>query len=164
MRNLVALTAVLVAGLAWIAVPAHAQTQYPPPTSSQSGVSQQQPETAAQYPAQPYPGTSQQQRQSGTTGRSDSNVIASRYTAQVTGQVTNVDRQSGKLTLRTIDGDVNATFPPVAVQNVQPGDRVTLAIGLLETNMPSASPRMPSGTSNLPSSSPSRPSSPSTTR
>jgi hypothetical protein len=39
--------------------------------------------------------------------------------------VTSVDHASGKLTLRTVDGRLSATFPPDAAQHVTQGDHVT---------------------------------------
>ena len=111
-----------------LALPAYAQQNQYPSSTQQSGTSSSQP-----------PGMSQR-RQSGPTGSSQPQIIGSSYTAEVSGQVTSVDKQSGKLTVRTVDGDVAATFPPVAVQHVDKGDQVTMAIGLMESN-PSASPR-----------------------
>jgi len=156
MRKIVALSAVLFIGLGWTALPALAQTQgqYTPQTQGQYT-----PQTQGQYtpPAQGQytpPGTSTQQQpgamqqQPGASQQqnpsSGMNRIASRYAAQVTGEVTNVDHQSGKITLRTVDGEVNATFPPAAVQNVRQGDRVSLAIALTTASSPSASPNSPS--------------------
>jgi hypothetical protein len=78
--------------------------------------------------------------QSGATSSStEPRVVASSFTARVTGEVSSVDKQSGKLTLKTPDGPLTVTFPPVAVQNVKQGDMVTVAVGLVESN-PSASP------------------------
>ena len=96
-------------------------------------------------------------------------IIASSFTAQVTGKVTSVDPQSGKLALDTPDGEVNVRFPPPAVAHVKTGDMVTVAVGLMEQN-PSASPGMgsgsgmPSGSSHGPSSGGSSSGSSSTTR
>jgi len=39
--------------------------------------------------------------------------------------VTSVDHASGKLTLRTVDGQLSATFPPDAAQHITQGDHVT---------------------------------------
>jgi hypothetical protein len=73
-------------------------------------------------------------------GQSQEQVVASRFTATVTGEVQSVDQESGRLTLSTPDGQIVARFPPVALQNVKQGDQVTLAIGLMESNQPAASP------------------------
>jgi hypothetical protein len=40
-----------------------------------------------------------------------------------------VDHGSGLLTITTPDGQLNVKFPPAAVQNVKPGDHVTVAFG-----------------------------------
>jgi hypothetical protein len=69
-------------------------------------------------------------------------VVGTSFTAHINGDVTSVDPQSGKLVVNTADGPVTAVFPPIAVQDVKPGDHVTLAVGLVampETS-PSASP------------------------
>ena len=85
--------------------------------------------TAAAVPA------TAQQRQPGQQAE----VTAAAFTAEVTGQVKNVDHKSGKLTLDTGDGQVNVRFPPEAVQAVKPGDQVTVAFGLIKPP-PAASP------------------------
>jgi hypothetical protein len=59
--------------------------------------------------------------------------------------VTSVDHRSGKLTLQTVDGPFTVTFPPAAVQGVEQGEQVTVAIGLRRQGAPSASPRTDSG-------------------
>ena len=76
-----------------------------------------------------------QQRQA--TPQAD--VVAAAFTAEVTGQVQNVDPQTGVLTLQTTDGAVNVRFLPAAVQTIKPGDTVTVAFGLVK-EPPSASP------------------------
>ena len=137
MQTVAALGTVVFAALGWTALPALAQSQpytpqYTPPATStpqQPGATQQQPGTWQQQP-----GAAQPQHQPGR-------MSASRFMARVTGEVTSVDHQSGKLTIKTVDGDVNATFPPDAVQNVRQGDQVSVAIGLMDMSSPSASPR-----------------------
>jgi len=111
----------------------------------------------------PYQGTTPQQgigSQHGQTqqdqsqqGRGDGQdaVVASAFTAQVTGRVTSVDPQSGKLSLETPDGQVNVRFPPPAVAHVKTGDTVTVAVGLMEQS-PAASPSTGAG-SGMPSGS-----------
>lgn len=95
--------------------------------------------------------TQQDQSQQGRGDGHDA-VVASAFTAQVTGRVTSVDPQSGKLSLETPDGQVNVRFPPPAVAHVKTGDTVTVAVGLMEQS-PAASPStgagsgMPSGSS-----------------
>jgi hypothetical protein len=119
---------------------AHAQQQ---PSSQPYGQQSQQP-SYGQPSSQHGQPSSQQGGSYGQPGREQAGqpqVLGSSYTAQVTGEVVSVDQASGRLTLRTVDGQLTAMFPPVAVQNVKPGDQVTVAIGLIETNPPSASPR-----------------------
>ncbi len=99
--------------------------------------------------AQPQQGSQAQSSQT------NPDLLASQFTATVTGQAEKVDQQSGKLTLRTPDGPISVRFPPVALQNVKPGDQVTVAIGLLEQNsQPAASPNTnPDSSSTMPGSS-----------
>jgi hypothetical protein len=104
---------------------------------------------------QPQPGVQGQQGDTGQhqmgqnqMGRGQQGqVIASEYTAHLTGTVTSVDQSTGRMTLRGPEGDINVRFPSTALQNVKTGDRVTVAIGLLEQSQPSASPNTsgPSG-------------------
>lgn len=96
-----------------------------------------------------------QQGNQGQSNQAHPNLLASQFTATVTGQAEKVDQQSGKLTLSTPDGPISVRFPPVALQNVKPGDQVTVAIGLLEeNNQPAASPNTnPSSSSMAPGSS-----------
>jgi hypothetical protein len=82
--------------------------------------------------------------QPGQSQTGGSRVLASGFTAQVTGQVSRIDKQSGRLTLNTAEGPMTVKFPPVAVQNVNQGDQVTVAFGLVESS-PSASPGGPRG-------------------
>lgn len=48
----------------------------------------------------------------------------------VTGQVSSVDRSTGRLTLRNGGSDLVLQFPPSALQNVKQGDRVTVQLAL----------------------------------
>jgi hypothetical protein len=48
----------------------------------------------------------------------------------MTGEVTRVDHGNGHLTLRTNEGDLMLHFPPSALTNVKPGDRVSVELGL----------------------------------
>jgi hypothetical protein len=75
----------------------------------------------------------------GQQPRSSSEVVAARFTTEVTGQVQAVDPSSGMLRLQTVDGPVTVRFPPPAVAAIQPGDTVTVAFGLVKPP-PSASP------------------------
>ena len=83
-------------------------------------------------------GQAQQQHQ-----QEDAKVLASAFTARVTGQVSSVDQQSGKLTIDTPEGQMNVRFPSVALQNVKQGDQVTVVVGLIESDQPSAMPGQP---------------------
>jgi hypothetical protein len=147
------MVAALAFGLAGIVPAAWAQSaqpyQQPAQTQQPAMPGHQQPMQGQQQPAQ-NPQHSQQPSQ-------QDHVIASGFTAEVTGTVKSVDHQSGKLTLSGSEGDINVRFPAAAVQNVQQGDLVTVAVGLVEQNAPSASPRtapqqapMPGGSSSMP--------------
>jgi hyperosmotically inducible protein len=48
----------------------------------------------------------------------------------MTGQVTDIDRDRGRLELKTAEGDLHLHFPPAALRNVQKGDRITVELGL----------------------------------
>lgn len=80
---------------------------------------------------------------------SERSVLASGFRATVSGNVTKIDQQSGRMTISTADGPMTVRFPPAAVQHVKQGDQVTVMVGLVESNPPSASPgtKSDSGTS-----------------
>ena len=67
-------------------------------------------------------------------------IVASAFSAEVTGTVKSVSPKSGKLVLETADGPVNVKFPAEAVQGIKKGDQVTVAVGLVKPP-PSASPQ-----------------------
>jgi hypothetical protein len=46
----------------------------------------------------------------------------------VSGEVTDVDRTSGKVTVRTSDGTMDLQFPPAAVRELKNGDRVRVGL------------------------------------
>jgi hypothetical protein len=71
---------------------------------------------------------------------SQSEVVASAFSAEVTGTVKSVNQKSGKLVVETADGQVNVMFPPDAVQGIKKGDPVTISVGLVKPP-PSASPQ-----------------------
>ncbi len=108
-----------------------------------AGQSGQQP-SSQQYGGQPRMDRQQQMgREQPQTGQPD--VLASGFSARVTGQVTSVDQQSGRITLSTPEGPLTVRFPPEAIQHVQQGDQVTVAVALVESGAPAASPgRQPS--------------------
>ena len=66
-------------------------------------------------------------------------VIASEFSAEVTGTVKNVNEKSGKMVLDTAEGPVSVKFPAEAVQGIKKGDQVTVSVGLMKPP-PSASP------------------------
>src|SRR5690242_1439998 len=103
-----------------LAVTGHAQQNQPYQQDQQNQNQQDQPSQQNQPPQPPGPASP--------------DVVHGSYSAQVTGEVTAVDHGSGKLTLRTASGQFIATLPPEAVQHVKEGDRVTVAIGLIEEN------------------------------
>ena len=51
------------------------------------------------------------------------------------------------MTITTIDGPISVRFPPTTVQHVKQGNQVTVMIGLVESNAPSASPGTKPGAS-----------------
>jgi len=71
---------------------------------------------------------------------SQSEVVASAFSAEVTGTVKNVNQKSGKLVLDTAEGPVSVKFPAEAVQGINKGDQVTVSVGLVKPP-PSASPQ-----------------------
>jgi BON domain-containing protein len=48
----------------------------------------------------------------------------------VTGEVTSIDRTTGRLTLRNGTGDLVLQFPPAALQDIKEGDRLTVRLAL----------------------------------
>jgi ferric-dicitrate binding protein FerR (iron transport regulator) len=72
--------------------------------------------------------------------KSQSEVVAAAFAAEVTGTVKNVNEKSGKLVLDTAEGPVNVKLPAEAVQGIKKGDPVTVSIGLVKPP-PSASPQ-----------------------
>jgi ferric-dicitrate binding protein FerR (iron transport regulator) len=69
-----------------------------------------------------------------------SEVVASAFSAEVTGTVKSVNEKSGKLVVETAEGQVNVKLPPDAVQGIKKGDPVTISVGLVKAP-PSASPQ-----------------------
>jgi hypothetical protein len=66
--------------------------------------------------------------------------MAGRYHA-VTGEITSIDREQGRLGIRTDRGPVELVFPPVAVLGLREGDRVTIDMALREPPGVAASPK-----------------------
>jgi ferric-dicitrate binding protein FerR (iron transport regulator) len=73
---------------------------------------------------------------------SQAEVVASAFSAEVTGTVKSVNDKSGKLVVETAEGQVNVKLPPDAVQGIKEGDPVTISVGLVKPP-PSASPTSP---------------------
>jgi len=48
----------------------------------------------------------------------------------MSGQVVNVDHNNGHLTMKTDEGNLMLHFPPSSLTNVNPGDRVTVQLGI----------------------------------
>ena len=59
----------------------------------------------------------------------------------MTGQVTNLDKRQGNLSLRTEQRIFELHFPPSLLRDVQEGDRLTLELGLREPTAGTAPPR-----------------------
>jgi hypothetical protein len=69
--------------------------------------------------------------QAGTTAAAESASPVTASTAgpgAMMGEVVNVDHSTGRLTLRTREGDMMLHFPPAAVAGVQQGDRVRVEL------------------------------------
>jgi hypothetical protein len=67
------------------------------------------------------------------------------------------------MTLSGPDGDINERFPSSAVSRVKKGDVVTIGVGLMEQNAPSASPHTSNESGGTPSAHSSSSSMPSST-
>lgn len=131
----------LMASAGWIGAAA-AQQSSPSYTGQQPA-----PGYGAQQPGHPppaQPGQTQQQHPGPGQAQQDERVIGSAFTARVTGEVQQVNRETGQLTLSTPEGPMRVRFPTAALQNVNPGDRVTVMVGLVATEpSPAALPRQP---------------------
>jgi hypothetical protein len=57
---------------------------------------------------------------------------AMKGTHTLAGEVTSIDRQSGKVTVDTQAGKLNLHFPPSSLQNLQDGDRINVELGFHE--------------------------------
>lgn len=78
--------------------------------------------------------------------RDDVNAHGFRGLHAMTGEVTKLDKQKGRLSLKTQEGTLDLHFPPSALQNVQQGDRITVELGMRPADgTPAASPRTGSG-------------------
>lgn len=102
--------ALAIAGALCVAAPAAAQAPMQTPATPPA-------EQPADRPSQNTPGVPGVERLA--------------YTASVSGEVTEIDTDSGMLVVSTDSGPVSVHFPPTAVQSVKVGDRVTVAFGLM---------------------------------
>jgi hypothetical protein len=50
----------------------------------------------------------------------------------MTGEVTDVDHGTGKVELRTAEGDLHLHFPPSALRDVKRGDRLAVELAVRE--------------------------------
>jgi hypothetical protein len=59
----------------------------------------------------------------------------------MTGTVTDIDHQTGKLSLNTQVGELDLHFPPPALKDVKEGDQLTVHLGFMKGSAASASPQ-----------------------
>lgn len=64
------------------------------------------------------------------TAASPSSAAALRGPHRMTGEVTSVDRASGRVSLKTMDGDLTLQLPPAALASLHEGDRVTVDVAV----------------------------------
>ena len=76
-----------------------------------------------------------------TTAASPSTAAGGDFVARhtMTGEVTRVDANKGKLTLKTAEGNLDLHFPPSTLSNVKKGDRVTVELAMKPEGGPAAS-------------------------
>jgi hypothetical protein len=61
--------------------------------------------------------------------------------AAMEGEVTKVDKRTGKVTLKTDTGSLDLQFPPSALEKVEQGDRITVRLSMKGSNQGMTSPR-----------------------
>lgn len=59
----------------------------------------------------------------------------------MSGTVTDIDHQTGKLSLNTGVGELDLHFPPQALKDVKEGDQLTVHLGFSKGGAASATPR-----------------------
>jgi hypothetical protein len=59
----------------------------------------------------------------------------------MTGTVTDIDHQTGKISLDTQVGELDLHFPPPALKDVKEGDQLTVHLGFSKGGAASASPQ-----------------------
>jgi hypothetical protein len=53
----------------------------------------------------------------------------------MSGKITDIDRDTGKVTLKTGAGDLDLHFPPQSLANLDKGDSITVHLGFTESAM-----------------------------
>jgi hypothetical protein len=59
----------------------------------------------------------------------------------MTGTVTDIDHETGKLSLDTQVGELDLHFPPAALKDVKEGDQLTVHLGFTKGSAASANPQ-----------------------
>jgi hypothetical protein len=59
----------------------------------------------------------------------------------MTGEVTKIDQQKARLSLKTSEGTMELHLPPSALKEVERGDRITVELGLKDAATPATSPK-----------------------
>jgi hypothetical protein len=59
----------------------------------------------------------------------------------MTGMVTDIDHETGKISLDTQAGELDLHFPPPALKDVKEGDQLTVHLGFSKGSAASASPQ-----------------------
>lgn len=59
----------------------------------------------------------------------------------MSGTVTDIDHETGKLSLNTQVGELDLHFPPQALKDVKEGDQLTVHLGFMKGSAASASPQ-----------------------
>jgi hypothetical protein len=57
----------------------------------------------------------------------------------IRGEVTQIDAATGTVAVRTDRGTLDLWFPPTAVKDIKPGDRVEVQLGIRKTGAPGSS-------------------------
>jgi hypothetical protein len=103
------------------------------------------PALAAGDKEQPTAGGAEKSDPSAMPRGADAGDFTGRHT--MSGEVTQVDQNKGKLQVKTQEGTLDLHFPSSALQNVKKGDRVSVELALKPDTGGSASPRTEPGAS-----------------
>jgi BON domain len=87
-------------------------------------------EPVATTPASPRPQVAAGEARVSREAPAASPSSAALARQRVTGEVAKIDHTSGRLSLRTSDGDLTLQFPPAAIRNLREGDRVTVDVAV----------------------------------